>query len=71
MLGFNDTSTLVGHFISSLRERETRDRRDCRGDEREGQARKRKMNESEEREEIKTLPLLSLPAARPAGLAKL
>ena len=44
MLGFNDTSTLVGHFVSSPREREKRDRR---GDEREGQGRKRKMNESE------------------------
>ena len=38
-LGFN-TSTLVGHFVSSPREREKRDRRDSRGDEREGQARK-------------------------------
>ena len=28
MLGFNDTSTLVGHFVSSPREREKRDRRD-------------------------------------------
>ena len=27
-LGFNDTSTLVGHFVSSPREREKRDRRD-------------------------------------------
>ena len=36
-LGFNDTSTLVGHFVSSLREREKRDRRDSRGDERGGQ----------------------------------
>ena len=26
MLGFNDTSTLVGHFVSSPREREKRDR---------------------------------------------
>ena len=31
-----------------------RDRRDRRGDESEGQVRKRKMNESEETEEIKT-----------------
>ena len=37
MLGFNDTSSLVGHFVSSPREREKRDRRDSRGDEREGQ----------------------------------
>ena len=36
MLGFNDTSILVGHFVSSPREREKRDRRDSRGDEREG-----------------------------------
>ena len=28
MLGFNDTSTLVGQFVSSPREREKRDRRD-------------------------------------------
>ena len=37
MLGFNDTSTLVGHFVSSPRECEKIDRRDSRGDEREGQ----------------------------------
>ena len=33
VLGFNDTSTLVGHFVSSPRERE---KRDSKGDEREG-----------------------------------
>ena len=33
-LGFNVTSTLVGHFVSSPREREKRDRRDSSGDER-------------------------------------
>ena len=54
MVGFNDISTLVGHFVSSPREREKRDRR---GDESEGQGRKRKMNESEETEEIKAFPL--------------
>ena len=32
VLGFNDTSTLVGHFVSSPREREKRDRRDSRRD---------------------------------------
>ena len=37
VLGFNDTSTLAGHFVSSPREREKRDRRDSRRDEREGQ----------------------------------
>ena len=56
LIGFNDTSTLVGHFVSSPREREKRDR-DSKGDEREGHRRKRKMNESEETEEIKTFLL--------------
>ena len=55
--GFNDTSTLEGHFVSSPREREKSDRRDSRRDEREGQGRKRNRNESEETEEIKTFPL--------------
>ena len=58
MLGFNDTSTLEGHFVSSPRERE---KRDSRGDEREGQGRKRNRNESEETEEIKTFPLYPYP----------
>ena len=49
MLGFNDTSTLEGHFVSSPREREKKDRRESRGDEREGQGRKRNRNESEEK----------------------
>ena len=52
VLGFNNTSTLVSHFVSSPREWEKRDRRDCRGDERGGQGRKRNRNESEETEEI-------------------
>ena len=54
VLGFNDTSTLVGYFVSSPREREKRDRSDSRGDEREGQGRKRNRNETEE---IETVPL--------------
>ena len=33
VLGFNATSTLVGHFVSSPREKE---KRDSKGDEREG-----------------------------------
>ena len=49
-------STLVGHSVSSLREREKRDRRDSRRDEREGQGRKRNRNESKETEEIKIFP---------------
>ena len=65
MLRFNYTSTLVGHFMSSPREREKRDRRDNR---REGQGRKRKKNESEETEEIKH-SIFTLPATRIVGLA--
>ena len=61
VLGFNDMSTLEGHFVSSPREREKRDRRESRGDEREGQGRKRNRNESEETEEIKTFPLYPYP----------
>ena len=56
-LGFNDTSTLVGHFVSSPREREKGDRSDSRGDEREGQGIRRNRNESKEIEEMKTFPL--------------
>ena len=44
-------------ILSSPREREKRDRRHSQGDEKEGLGRKRKMNESEETEEIKTFPL--------------
>ena len=61
VLGFNDTSTLEGHFVSSPREREKRDRRESRGDEREGQGRTRNRNEIEETEEIKTFPLYPYP----------
>ena len=61
VLGFNDTSTLEGHFVSSPREREKRDRRESRGDEREGQGRKRNRDESEETEEIKTFPVYPYP----------
>ena len=55
--GFINTSTLVGHFVSSPREREKRDSIDSRGDDREGQGSKKNRNESEEAEEIKTFPL--------------
>ena len=57
VLGFNDTSVLVGHFVSSPREREKRDWGDSRRDEREGQERQRNRNEIEETEEIKTSPV--------------
>ena len=48
VLGFNNMSTLVGHFVLSPREREKRDRRDSRGDERDRLGRKRNGNESGE-----------------------
>ena len=53
-LGFNDTSILVGHFMSSPRDREKTDKKDSRADEREAQGRNRNRKESEETEEIKT-----------------
>ena len=56
VLGFNDTSTLVGHFVLSPKEREKRDRRDSKRDEKDGLRRKRNRNESEETEEIKYSP---------------
>ena len=74
VLGFNDMSTLVGHFVLSPREREKRDRRDSSGDEREGLGRKRNRNENEETEEINKnispLPL-HVPATRIAGPAQM
>ena len=72
MLGFNDTSTLVGHFLSSPTEREKRDRREEKVEEMKenGQGRKRNRNESEETEEIKHHPL-PLPATRIASFAQL
>ena len=72
VLGFYDTSTLVGHFVSSQRERERRDRRDSKGDEREGQG--RKENEwkwRNRRNKKKNIPPLPLPAAKIAGLVQL
>ena len=52
VLGFNDMSTLEGHFVSSPRERVKRNRRESRGDEREGQGRKRNRNERRQRREV-------------------
>ena len=40
LLEFNDTSTLVSHFVLSPREREKRNRRDTRGDEKRGTGKK-------------------------------
>ena len=70
-VGANDTSTLVGHFVSSPRNRVKRDTRYSRGDEREEQRRKRNRNESEETKQIKIPPPLPLPATGIAGLAHL
>ena len=60
-------------ILCLLPEKGRRDRRYSRGDEREGQARKRNRNGSEETEEIKTFPNHHLPlsATRIAGLAQL
>ena len=71
VLEFNDTSTLVGHFVSSPREREIRDRKYNGGDEREVQGRKRNRNQSEETEKNKNNPPVALPATTRAGLAQL
>ena len=55
---FNDTSTLVGHFVSSPRERKKWDRRASRGEEKEKLRRRRKTaDDSAETEEIITYPL--------------
>ena len=43
VLGFNDTSILVGHFVSSPKEREKIDRRDSRRDERDRKEREKGM----------------------------
>ena len=54
-----------------LSPRGRREKKDSRGDVREGQGRKRKMNESVETEKVKNILPLPLPAARIAGLAQL
>ena len=56
--------------MSSPREREKRDRRDCSGDKREGQERKREMNEIKKRRN-KNSPSLPLPDTGIEGLAQL
>ena len=78
VLGFNDTSTLVGHFVSSPREKEKRDRRDSRGDERERQGRKGEMKEGEGTEGIASFPLYpyllqgqqALPNCKPISIRR-
>ena len=58
----------MGHFVSSPKEREKRDRRDSRGVKERETEKKENKNESEE---IKTSPPLPLAATRIAGLAQL
>ena len=71
VLGFNDTSILVGHFVSSPWEREKRDRRDSRGDEKRGTGKKEEQEwKWRNRRNKNSLPL-SLPATRRAGLPQL
>ena len=69
-LGFNDTSTLEGHFVLSPRESEKRDRIDSTGDEREGQRRKETEWQWRNRRN-KNIPPLPIPAARIEGFAQL
>ena len=57
----------MGHSVSSLREREKRDRRDSRGDER-GTGKK---EENEWKWRNKNIPPLPVPATRIAGLKNL
>ena len=71
VLGFNNTSTLVGHFVSSPRDREKRHRRDSRGDKREGQGITRNRNENEQNTRNKNIPPLPLPTTRIAGLTQM
>ena len=55
-LGINDTSTLVGHFCV-VSQRKGEDRQETVEEMKERDRGERKMNESEETEEIKTFPL--------------
>ena len=66
MLGFNDTSTLKGHFVSPPRHRGKRDRRGKREtEENEG---KKEQKSTEERQ---TYAPSTLPTGSTAGLAQL
>ena len=55
VLGFNDTSTLVGYFMSSPRERKKRDRRDSRRDERGTGKKQEQANEETDEIKLSTL----------------
>ena len=70
VLGLNDTSTFVGHFVSSPRKRE---KRDSRGDERQGLEERRTGMKGKKQKKLKkqNIPHLPLPATRIAGLTQL
>ena len=70
VFGFNNMPTLIGHFVSSHREREKRDTIDSKADERESQGRKENEWKWRNSRKKKTPPL-PFPAARIAGLAQL
>ena len=61
MLGFNDTSTLVGHFYVVSQRKGEKATEEIAEEMKEGQGRKRNRNESEETEEIKTSPPYPYP----------
>ena len=54
VFGFNDTSTLAGHFVASPREREKGDK-EIEEEMKERDRGENKMYDSEETEEIKTV----------------
>ena len=68
-LGFNDTSTLVGYFVSSP-EKRRREIEEIVEEMKERDRGERKMNESEETEEIKPSPS-TFNCSWTAGLAQL
>ena len=77
MLGFNDTSTLVGHFVSSPREREKSERKIVE-EIKERDREERNRNESEETEKIKIFPIYpyllqgqqALPNCKPISVGR-
>ena len=71
MLGFNDMSALVGHFMSSPREREKRDRRDLIVEEMKEMDRKERGAGMKVKRRNKNIFPLPLSATRIAGLAQL
>ena len=65
VFGFNDTSALVGHFVSSPRERDKKDRRYSRGDEREGREGQRRRKCRNRRNKTSSSTLSCYKDSRP------